>query len=474
MTRHLEPRSIMPRLIRLLWLLAALAGSTGTLGAERPHILYVTADDLGWKDVGYHGSVIRTPTLDRLAREGARLEHFYVQPFSSQTRAAAITGRYPMRYGLQTMQIQWFSEYGLPAEERTLPQALKEAGYRTALVGKWHLGHSRKEFLPTQRGYDSFYGHLAGEIHYLKKTDRGGRHDWWRNDKRVNEDGHATALLAREAVALIDRHEPTTPLFLHLSFAAPQAPLAGARPFTDYYRSDNAPLRAYRAMVTAVDAAVGEVVDALRKRGMLERTVIVFHAGTGGAMNRKFAMGDGDTAASVASNGPYRGGRGGLHEGGLRAAAFVWRPGEVQAGTVTELLHVVDLYPTVLRLAGASLNQTRPIDGVDVWPVIAQGKPSPRQEALLNVEELRGSLRVGDWKLIVHAALPGRVELYNLKADPSEEDNQAERDPERVQNMLRKLTGYAWEMAPSRYLEELARPRKVPAPIYWGDNPPRP
>src|SRR5574341_1169481 len=205
----------IPALLRLFWLLAVLIASQAALSAERPHILYVTADDLGWKDVGYHGSVIRTPTLDRLAKEGARLEHFYVQPFSSQTRAAAITGRYPMRYGLQTMQIQWFSEFGLPADERTLPQALKEAGYRTALVGKWHLGHARKEFLPTQRGYDTFYGHLAGEIDYFKKTDRGGRHDWWRDDKRVREEGHATTLLAREAVALIGRHDPAKPLFLY-------------------------------------------------------------------------------------------------------------------------------------------------------------------------------------------------------------------------------------------------------------------
>ncbi len=139
----------------LALLLAALAGPVAALAAERPHILYVTADDLGWKDVGYHGSSIRTPTLDRLAKEGARLEDFYVQPYSTQTRAAALTGRYPMRYGLQTMQIQWFSEFGLPADERTLAQALKEAGYRTALIGKWQLGHAQKELLPTQRGYDT-------------------------------------------------------------------------------------------------------------------------------------------------------------------------------------------------------------------------------------------------------------------------------------------------------------------------------
>ena len=455
-------------------LLAALAGPAGALAAERPNILYITADDLGWKDVGYHGSSIRTPTLDRLAKEGARLEDFYVQPYSTQTRAAVLTGRYPMRYGLQTMQVQWFSEFGLPADERTLAQALKEAGYRTALIGKWQLGHAQKELLPTQRGYDSFYGHLTGEIDYFKKTDRGGRPDWWRNDKRLKEEGYATTLMAKEAVALIARHDPATPLFLHLSFAAPQTPYQGTKPFIDYYHADDERLKAYRAMVTAVDAAIGQVLAALAQRGMLDRTIVVFHANTGGAVKRKYSIGDGDTPANVANNGPYRDGHGGLHEGGVRAVALVWRPGQVPAGATTELIHAVDLYPTLLSLAGALTEQTKPVDGLDMWPTIAQGKPSPRKELLLNVEEFRGALRVGDWKLIHQATLPANVELYNLRADPSEEDNQAEREPERVQSMLRRLAEYAWQMAPAAYLEALAKPRKVEVPIYWGENPTRP
>jgi arylsulfatase A-like enzyme len=441
---------------------------------SRPHILYVTADDLGWQDVGYHGSTVRTPTIDRLAKDGARLEHFYVQPFSTQTRAAVATGRYPMRYGLQTMQIQWFSEFALPEDELVLPKALQEGGYRTALIGKWHLGHARKEDRPNARGYDHFYGHLGGQIDYEKKTDRAGRPDWWRNDKRVKEDGYVTTLLAREAAALIAKHDPATPLFMHLSLAAPQAPLQATRPYIDYYTGGDPPLRFYRAMVSAVDGALEQAVKALEKRGMLKDTVVIFHAGTGGAVKRKFPVGDGDTSANVASNGPYKGGRGGLHEGALRAAAFVWWPGQVYQGVVTELVHAVDLYPTLLRLAATVPQQTKPIDGMDMWETIAYGKPSPRQEALLNVEDFRGAIRMGDWKLIQHATLPGKVELYNLRADPSEEDNLAERDPERVRAMQKRLTEYAWDMAPSKYLEELARPRKVEVPIHWGENPVRP
>jgi arylsulfatase A-like enzyme len=379
-----------------------------------------------------------------------------------------------MRYGLQTMQIQWFSEYALPEDELMPPKALQEGGYRTALIGKWHLGHARKEDQPNARGYDHFYGHLGGQIDYQKKTDRGGRPDWWRNDKRVKEDGYVTTLLAREAAAVIAKHDPATPLFLHLSLASPQAPLQAVRPYIDFYTGGDPPLRYYRAMVSAVDGALEQAVKALDKRGMLQDTLVIFHAGTGGAVKRKFPVGEGEASANVASNGPYKGGRGGLHEGALRAVAFVWWPGQVSPGIVTELTHAVDLYPTLLKLAEVAPQQTKPIDGMDLWDTIAHGKPSPRQEALLNVEDFRGAIRMGDWKMILHATLPAKVELYNLRADPSEEDNLAERDPERARAMQKRLTEYAWDMAPSKYLEELARPRKVEVPIHWGENPMRP
>ncbi|MCW5622901.1 MAG: sulfatase-like hydrolase/transferase, partial [Burkholderiales bacterium] len=213
----------------------------------------------------------------------------------------------------------------------------------------------------------------------------------------------------------------------------------------------------------------------------------------------KFPIGDGESAVNVASNGPYKDGRGSLHEGALRALAVVWRPGQVRPGTISELMHAVDLYPTLLQLAGAGAGeaQHKPIDGIDQWATLTEGSPggrkevteatratrasapltegSPggRKEVLLNVEEFRGALRVDDWKLILHASLPGKVELYNLRDDPSEENNQAEREGERVHAMSKRLTEYAWEMAPALYLEDLTRPRKVETPMYWGENPVR-
>jgi arylsulfatase A-like enzyme len=459
-------------------LLAAIVfafAAVSARAADRPHILYITVDDLGWKDIGYHGSTVQTPALDRLAASGARLEQFYVQPFSSQTRAAAMTGRYPMRYGMQTMQIQWSSRYGVPAEERLLPKALKEAGYTTALIGKWHLGHALKEQWPHHRGFDSFYGQLAGEIDYFKKTAHGGEPDWRRNDKQVHEPGYATVLLEREATRFIGKHDAHVPLFLWLSFGAPQAPVQAPEELIQRYQDlHDVQLRTYRAMISAVDNAVEHVVSALEQRGMLKDTLIVFHANSGGAMGHKYPIGSGELAHPSADNGPYRDGRASLYEGALRAVAFAAWPEKISPGVVGETMHAVDLYPTLLRLAGAKLEHSKPLDGVDQWPSISEGKPSARKEVLLNVEDFRGGIRIGDWKLIRIATLPSRTELYHLRADPSEEDNQAERDPERAQAMLKRLTEFAWEMAPSLYLDELAHGHKTELPIYWNDNPLRP
>ncbi|PWT72086.1 MAG: sulfatase [Proteobacteria bacterium] len=456
-------------------LLAALGAARVACAAPHPHIVYITVDDLGWKDVGYHGSIVQTPIIDRLAAAGVRLEQFYVQPFSSQTRAAALTGRYPMRYGMQTMQVQWNSQFGLPADERLLPKTLKEAGYRTALLGKWQLGHARKEMRPVQRGFDVFYGHLTGEIDYFKKTNRGGEHDWWQNEKPLNEPGYVTTLLAQQAVKLIAHHDPKVPLFLWLAFAAPQAPLQAPSSFLDRYADVQDPhQRAYRAMISTVDAAVGDTLAALEARGMLADTLIVFHSTTGGAAPTKYPTGDGDTTSQTASNGPYRDSKGSLYEGALRAVAFAVWPEHISAGVVNELMHTVDLYPTILAAVGVPLKPLKPLDGIDQWQTISAGSPSPRKEVLLDIEDFRGALRVGNWKLVHIATLPSHSELYNLHADPSEEDNQVDREPERVAALLKRLTEYAWEMTPSRYLDDLMHPHRGDMPIYWGDNPVRP
>src|SRR5262245_33645686 len=188
-------------LASLLALLIVVPGQAAEKNRP-PHIVFFLADDLGWKDVGWHGSEIQTPHLDRLAAAGVKLEQFHVQPVCSPTRCALLTGRYPMRCGLQTGVVRPWAKYGLPLEERTLPQALKEAGYRTAIVGKWHLGHFERAYLPTRRGFDHQYGHYNGAIDYFTH-ERDGGFDWHRDDRVHRDKGYSTQLLAAEAVRLI-------------------------------------------------------------------------------------------------------------------------------------------------------------------------------------------------------------------------------------------------------------------------------
>jgi arylsulfatase A-like enzyme len=441
---------------------------------DRPNIVYILADDLGWKDVGFHGSTIRTPHLDALAQTGARLEKFYSEAYSTSARAALLTGRYPMRYGLQTLSILPWSQYGLALKERLLPEALKQAGYRTAMLGKWQLGHYKPDYWPTRRGFDSFYGSFNGDVDCLSKTDRLRQPDWHRGERLVAEEGYCTRLIGKEAVRVIEKQDDA-PLFLFVSFGVPQAPLRATKEYLELYKDiRDEQRRTYAAMVSALDEAVGMIVSALERKGMSNDTLVIFHSDNGGAQPNKYPTGDGDVAKVVSDNGPYRDGKGSFYEGSVRVVALASWPGRVSAGVVSERIHVTDLYPTLLGLAGASPEQTKPVDGIDQWQTITGATLSPRKEILLGMEEFRAALMVENWKLIVYSNLPVRYELYNVQDDPSEEDNHAEREPARVQEMLARLNEYAWEMAPSLYLEDLQKPRKYATPVFWGDNPPRP
>ena len=296
--------------------------------------------------------------------------------------------------------------------------------------------------------------------------------DWYRKDKPVKEAGYDTTLIGKEAASVVAGHDPSKPLFLFVSFNAPAAPLQAPREFLERNAHIRDEIRrTYAGMVSALDDAVGQILAALEKKGMLEDTLLVFHSDNGGAVAHKFPTGDGDLAVAAADNGPYRDGAGSVYEGGVRVPALVKWPRGLEAGVTNALIHVTDLYPTLLTQAGASLDQRKPLDGIDQWPVLKEGKLGARKDVPLTVEDLRASIRSGDWKLVVYSTLPSRTELYDIPHDPAEEDNAAERNPQLVQELLRKLTDFGWEMAPSRHLEDLARARKRDLPMVWGVNP---
>ena len=418
-----------------------------------PNIVYIVSDDQGWKDVGFHGSDIHTPNIDKLAATGARLEQCYAPALCTPTRACLMTGRYPFRYGLQTFVIASGHQYGRPTDEWLLPQVLKEAGYKTAIIGKWHLGHSDPKYWPRQRGFDYQYGPLIGEIDYFTHEQHGVV-DWYRDNKKVKEKGYSTTLLGNDAVKLIQAHNPGTPLYLYLTFNAPHTPYQAPQEYLDRYKNIADPSRrAYAASITAMDDQIGRVLEALEQKKMRDNTLIVFQSDNGGTRNAMFA-GEGDMSKIKipCDNGPYREGKGTYYEGGTRVIALANWPGHIKPGTVNEMIHVVDMYPTLVGIAGARLGKDKPLDGMDVWATISDGKPSPRTEIVYGVEPFRAAVRQGPWKLVWRALLPAAVELYNIPEDPSEKNNLAAQNPQMVADLQKRANELAASAAPALFL----------------------
>lgn len=457
--------------------------------APRPHIVYLLADDLGYNDCGFRGGKeIPTPHLDRLAASGAVLDAFYAQPVCSPTRAALMTGRYPFRYGLQVGVIRPYARYGLSLDERLLPAALRTAGYETAIVGKWHLGHVTAAHLPTARGFMHQYGHYNGALDYFKH-ERDGGHDWHRDDRPNYDDGYTTHLVARESVRLIRERDRTKPLFLYVPFNAVHGPYQAPADTLAAVASLTGTRRTYAAMLIELDRAVGQIVAALESEKILGETLIVFSSDNGGPR-----------PGSVTDNTPLRSGKGSLYEGGVRVAAFATWPGRIPPGsTVRAPIHLVDWFPTFLNLAGAPLAQPLPLDGRDVLACLTAGAPSPHDVVVFNVTPRNGALREGRWKLVLNGQLaesedeaPGapaakkaakkknkspppdaapadRVELFDLSTDVAERHNLAAAHPDIVTRLRARLAEYSAVAA-----KPLSAPgdNRGTAPKIWG--PPQP
>lgn len=435
--------------------------------AEKPNIIVILADDLGNADLGYRGSDISTPNIDALAKSGVQLEDYYGLPVCTPARSSLMTARYPMRQGLQTLVIFPSHKYGLPLDEETLAQSLKSAGYQTAMVGKWHLGHADKKFWPQNRGFDSFYGNLVGEVDYFTK-ERGGIIDWQRDGKFFKEEGYYTDLVGNEAVSVIDHHAPDKPLFLYVAFLSPHAPYQAPEKYLDLYKDkiQDPFRRAYAAMITAMDDQVGRIVEELKKKNMYENTVIFFSSDNGGATSALFATGarspeeraSDPTELSLgqkppASNGVFRGGKGSLYEGGVRVPAIFSWPAKLKHTVVEAPLQHVDVMPTLLAIAGAKTSNDKPLDGMNMWPLLTGEQKTLHDNILINVEAFRGAVRKGDWKLIKIALLPGKTELYDLSKDPGEKHNVASENPEITKELEALLNDYAKKQKTSEWLK---------------------
>jgi len=427
--------------------LVLLTISLSAADAPRPNIVFFLIDDLGYADCGFNGGTkIKTPRIDALAEGGAVLESHYVQPVCSPTRAAFLTGRYPTRTGVYTV-VRPHARWGLPLGERTLANALKDAGYSTAITGKWHLGEFEPAYRPTARGFDHQYGHYFGALDYFTHL-RDGTHDWYRDDVELKEEGYSTHLLTKEACRLIEAQDKAKPLFLYVPFNGVHSPMQVPDSYLAPYGELSGPRLQLAGMLAAVDEGIGQIVAALESAGMRENTLIVFSSDNG--------------RPKPGTNTPLRDYKGSLYEGGVRAAAFANWPGKIPAGQrITHPMHIIDWYPTLVTLAGGSLEQPLSIDGKNVWPMLTEQVSSPHGSILSAQSPDKAALRVGDRKLILNrpdgdANGKGKgknkgknkgkpsmesepVALFNLAKDPGETTNLAENEPARLAEMKAKL-----------------------------------
>ncbi len=274
--------------------------------------------------------------------------------------------------------------------------------------------------------------------------------DWFRDNKPVKEEGYTTQLLGADAVKYINARKKDEPFYLYLTFNAPHTPYQAPREYVDRFKHIADPTRrTYAGMVSCLDDEIGKVVAALDAKGLRDNTLILFHSDNGGTTNAMFAgqMADLSKTKLPCDNGPYRDGKGTLFQGGCLVAACAKWPGKIKPGTVDGLIHAVDIYPTIAALAGASTAKRKPLDGVDVWGTISEGKASPRSEIVYNVEPFRSAVRQGDWKLIWRSLIPTSVDLFNLAEDPYEKNNLAAAHPDKVAALQERINGLGKESA---------------------------
>jgi len=370
------------------------------LASKPPHLVMMVLDDVGWADVGYHGSDFPTPNIDRLAMQGLRLEKYYVQQVCSPTRSALMTGRYPFHTGMQhCTTLMPGSSAKLPEDVPTIAETLRAAGYSTAAIGKWHLGYDSWDATPTGRGFDSWAGYLQGQTDYYNKTVAVGTMsgvDFWRNRtcawEETAENKYSMDFYMREAERLLDERQPEKPLFLYFAHQQLHIPLEGPRE-PEYAEEcskhikitdpDGLNRHTLCTMMNRLDRAIGDFEQMLKQRGLWENTLIWVTTDNGGMT--QYAP---DFPRSASSNFPLRGGKTTLFEGGVRGVSFLTGgllPANASGKEYSGLLQHVDISETMAHLAGTQLRA----DGVDVWSAITSGGPSPRTEAPLNVDVSR-------------------------------------------------------------------------------------
>lgn len=422
--------------------------------ADRPNIVLIMCDDLGYSDVGFNGSTdIRTPALDRLAERGTVCTSGYVpHPFCGPSRMGLMTGRYPHEFGApynlpgSEAGIEEYDRKGVDVNETLISTVLQKAGYFTGAIGKWHMGID-PQYHPNSRGFDDFYGFLGGGHKYFpseyrplyeQQVKNGTKHIWdylaplEHNGAEVNETEYITDALSREAVRFIgDAVHKDRPFFLYVAYNAPHTPLeAKEEDLAEFEDIEDDKRRTYAAMVHAVDRGVGDIVRALAESNQFNNTLIVFLSDNGGRLDEG------------ATNVPLREGKGSTYEGGYRVPMFAHWPQQVPAGKRFDYpITALDFYPTFAALAEAKIPAGKHLDGLDIWNDLVTGQVPRREQMIYAIRHGEGvsnvGARRGKWKIV----RPGKQDwrLFDIEQDKGEENDLSERHPDLLRSMVREV-----------------------------------
>jgi arylsulfatase B len=430
---------------------------------EIPNIVVIVADDLGWRDVGYHGGEVKTPSIDRIATEGVRLERFYVAPVCSPTRAGLMTGRYPIRYGSMRAVYPPWRKGGLDPNEVTIADALADAGYEhRGVFGKWHLGHSSIQYHPLRRGFTEFIGHYNGAIDYFTH-EREGEVDWHRDYEPLREKGYSTDLIAGYAARFIEsRGSEPSPFLCYVAFNAVHSPfqakdgdlalylgidaVPGDWPASVANRRDKR--RALGGMIAGLDRGVGRILEAIDEGGLREKTLVWFLSDNGGV-------------GGIGDNRPLKGAKASVFEGGIRVPSAVRWPGKIRPGTtVTSVLAYIDIMPTLMAVAGLRDHGGKPLDGISAVGRLTNrstATPEPNARATysyigqLGPDREQISCMTTLWKLVVIGPVVTDPDaddskrqklLYFIREDPNERNNVAAEHPGVVEELYGKIKAF--------------------------------
>ena len=412
--------------------------------SDNPNIIIILTDDLGWGDVSYNGGPISTPNIDKLAKDGVQMNRFYAAPTCSPTRAALMTGVNTLENGvIRPFDNPTADRYGLPLRYKIMPEYLKDAGYQTALSGKWHLGMFSDEYLPLNRGFDSTYGHLGGGIGYFDHA-LSGRMDWHRNGEVLHEDGYSTTLIANEAIRLIENAYESTPIFLYVAFNAPHTPIEAEEKFIkELSHIQDKKERLYAANIMTLDFEIGNIMNAIESKGILEATIIIFFSDNGPVydVDPIAATIASDVVDSKGNTLGLRGSKGSAYEGGIRVPAIIYYKGVLENAISNQFIFVDDILPTLLSALNIR-SYSQSFTGIDHWTNLITNNVVPPKNSIT------GNVIVNDeralfndrWKLYYRKFIYDNeseeiFELYDILNDPYEKFDLSLKHPEILESM---------------------------------------